>query len=847
MRIVIDMQGAQTESRFRGIGRYTLSMAQAIARNRGGHEVVLALSGLFPDTIEPIRAAFDDQLPQENIRVWYAIGPVRECEPGNEWRREAAERIREAFLASLRPDVVFVPSLFEGYGDDAVTSICAFAPQIVTIVTLHDLIPLLDPENYIKPDSDYARHYHRKIGCLKRANGWLAVSESSASEGRNSLALPAESLVVTYEGCDGEFRRLQITASEKQKIFERFGISKPFLFYSGGADSRKNLHRLIRAYAGLPRSLQSSYQLLLAGKLHIAQVAELMQTAKTAGLRESQLIFSGYVTDRELVRLYNLCAVFILPSLHEGFGLPALEAMACGAAVIGSNRTSVPEVIGRRDALFDPYDEGAIAEKIAEVLTRDDFRSELARHGLEQANKFSWDVSASRAIGAFEKLCPGRAGNRKTGKPENQVPDLINAISAVVPYDIPDVEILDIAHALSRNHAENAHRQLLVDISELVFHDAGTGIQRVTRNILKELLESPPEGYAVEPVYATTQTRGYRYARNFTSRFRGKPGDMMDDPIEYHSGDIFLGLDLQDLVVMAQKDYLTEMRRDGGKVVFVVHDLLPLTLPDYFFPGTAARHKEWLLTLAGFDAVVCVSRTVANELKEWLAENGPKQARELRVAWSHNGAAVENSVPTSELPADAGHLLKELAQRPVFLTVGTIEPRKGQAQALDSFEILWKEGIDVNFVVIGKQGWMVEKLVKKIRSHAELGRRLFWLEGISDEYLGKIYASSTCLVAASEGEGFGLPLIEAARHKLPIIARDIPVFREVAGCHAFYFKGLEPQALAGAVRHWLELNKQGKAPRSDNMPWLTWKQSAERLKQIIIEGDRDKKVQGEKF
>src|SRR5262245_14813847 len=121
MRIVIDMQGAQTESRFRGIGRYTMSFSQAVARNRGRHEIILALNGLFPGAVEPIRAAFDGLLPQENIRVWHAPGPVRESQPGNESRREAAEQIREAFLASLAPDVIHISSLFEGYCDDAVT------------------------------------------------------------------------------------------------------------------------------------------------------------------------------------------------------------------------------------------------------------------------------------------------------------------------------------------------------------------------------------------------------------------------------------------------------------------------------------------------------------------------------------------------------------------------------------------------------------------------------------------------------------------------------------------------------------------------------------------------------
>src|SRR5262245_20134869 len=126
MRIVIDMQGAQTESRFRGIGRYTMSFSQAVARNCGEHEIILALSNLFPDTIDTIRAAFDGLLPQENIRVWRAPGPVQERQPDNDSRRVPAEYIREAFLASLAPDVIHICSLFEGHIDDAVTSIGRF-------------------------------------------------------------------------------------------------------------------------------------------------------------------------------------------------------------------------------------------------------------------------------------------------------------------------------------------------------------------------------------------------------------------------------------------------------------------------------------------------------------------------------------------------------------------------------------------------------------------------------------------------------------------------------------------------------------------------------------------------
>ena len=192
-------------------------------------------------------------------------------------------------------------------------------------------------------------------------------------------------------------------------------------------------------------------------------------------------------------------------------------------------------------------------------------------------------------------------------------------------------------------------------------------------------------------------------------------------------------------------------------------------------------------------------------------------------------------MPTCGLPDDASRVLAQLAARPSFLMVGTIEPRKGQAQAFAAFEQLWAESLDANLVIVGKQGWNVGNLVELLCNHPERGSRLFWLEGISDEYLEKVYAASTCLIAASEGEGFGLPLIEAAQHKLPIIARDIPVFREVAGEHVYYFSGKEPLDLAMAVREWLVLYRSGHHPKSDDMTWLTWKQSAQQLLSAILQ------------
>ncbi len=167
--------------------------------------------------------------------------------------------------------------------------------------------------------------------------------------------------------------------------------------------------------------------------------------------------------------------------------------------------------------------------------------------------------------------------------------------------------------------------------------------------------------------------------------------------------------------------------------------------------------------------------------------------------------------------------------------VGTVEPRKGHVQAFAAFEQLWAKNVDVNLVIVGKAGWGVEGLAEVLGQQAEQNDRFFWLQGISDEYLERVYGASSCLLAASLGEGFGLPLIEAAQKGLPILARELPVFREVAGDHAFYFKGDAAEDLAAAVEAWLLLEQEGKAPPSTGMEWLTWKQSAEQIGRVMLD------------
>ena len=170
-----------------------------------------------------------------------------------------------------------------------------------------------------------------------------------------------------------------------------------------------------------------------------------------------------------------------------------------------------------------------------------------------------------------------------------------------------------------------------------------------------------------------------------------------------------------------------------------------------------------------------------------------------------------------------------MSARPSFLEVSTVEPRKGYGQALAAFERLWAKGVDVNFVIVGRKGWKIDELAQKIDEHPENGKRLFWLKGISDEYLNKVYEAATCVLFPSEAEGFGLAVVEGARHGKPLILRDLPVFREIAGENATYFSGLNPEALSACLEKWLDNYAAGQVVSSSGIRALTWEESARML------------------
>jgi glycosyltransferase involved in cell wall biosynthesis len=862
MRIVLDLQGCQSVSRLRGIGRYSLALAKAILRNAGSHEVWIVLNDLFPDTVEPIRASLAGLLPDERVVV-FSVPRFARFQGANDWRSRAAVLIREHAIAELEPDLVHISSLFEGYVDDSISSVKTLDKDTLVAVTLYDLIPFLSPDIYLS-DTGFRKHYYDKIEALKRADVLLAISKYCGDEAVQELGISHEHIVNISSAVSESFVCRTLTEAERSALYGRYGITRSFVMTTGIVEPRKNLERLIVAYAKLPLELRRQYQLLLVCQAKELSRSKLFNLALENGLKRDDLLLSGYVDDDDLIALYQSCKLFVFPSLHEGFGLPALEAMACGAAVIGSATTSIPEVIGRDDALFDPLDTKQMTEMMQRGLSDTAYWESLRANAALQVPRFSWDVTGRRAWQAFEEAFARRQSDHEVPSVKDHAalqPTVAGTVAetrgielrpadmryrslvdALTALDLPvfEADLIASAEAIAANQRSGRARQLFIDVSVLCEHDAKSGIQRVTRAIVCQMLESPPSGWDVRPVRLDRGVMVYRYANQFMRGLNlGMPHVSDEDEwVDSFSGDVFLGLDLVADCVPPAEGWFAAQRRRGVKIYFVVYDLLPVLQPDWFPGFIAAVFPPWLTTLSTVaDGVICISRAVADDLRVWLDTSAYKRLRELKIGYFHLGADIEGSQPSTGVPDDSDVTLDALRARPTLLMVGTVEPRKGHVQAFAAFEQLWAANVDVNLVIVGKAGWGVDRLIKRLSEHAEQNERFFWLQGISDEYLEKIYAVSSGLLAASLGEGFGLPLIEAAQKGLPIIARDIPVFREVAGDHAFYFKGDTPVILANAIQTWLDLYAANEAPSSSGLAWMTWEQSAEQLKQVLFNGE----------
>lgn len=1246
MRLVMDLQACQTEaSRHRGVARYALSFAAHLSRLNNGLDLRFTYSEAYPHAVDEILNVIERQVSRQRA-TGYSYPSLQRTYPGE---RNTMTRIADALInqhwLSLQPDILLISHVFEGYTGEAITPHrLPKIPGLLRSTILYDLIPLRFPNIYFE-DLLFQKWYLEKLGALRDCDLVLAISESSRSDAIELLNIHPEKIVTIWGGIDSHFRQKDMQPTEQAAFREKFKLRGRFVLFTGGDEYRKNIEGAIAGFARLPPETRRGVQLVVVCNMDPGRRTLYLEKVVRHGLTVDDVLFTGFVSEEDLVTFYNLCEVFVYPSLYEGLGLPVLEAMACGAPVIAANNSSICEIVVREDALFDTKNPEALAERLSAVLSNTNFREDLKCYGPQRAKAFTWERTAKLAAQAFQEadsrlnagcsislakaltkkrlalftpLPPCRSGiadyiaaflpflaqyfdieifidsykaeqpyieanfpihshekfskvaeqfdvvmyemgnsefhaymlnyierhpgivmlhdaylsglygylefyvhhtgryfremleshgprarrffapvqqtqdpvsqamiklpctkkildnaigiishspfnlevartnypegwaapyriinqmvripamqsaqakkslrtelgfedddfivctfghiawtkcgdlvlqafeqsfiaNRNAklifvgelakddfgeklknviqqsifknrvritgflkvaeyekylaianlavqlrqhsrgGTPKgvldclaygvpvivnnnasyidypadvmiklsanptaNELAEKFNLLSAsssnlrniaiagrsyVEKYHHPELvasqyaitieefatrhssislkcrikeiggvlassadgalKMEDAARAMYRDmsHRPFTRQRILIDVSHLAESDHGTGIPRVVRGIVRWLYCAARAGF--EPVAVRLSAGGLVRAVSWLEAeglLAVTEKDSSEMKLDFQSGDILLMLDSSWQRIDEFLPIYKLIQEVEGRICTVIYDLLPITLPpEYFVPGGPQWFKGWLeKAVQHSDALVCISKASAEEVHEFIKTHLSILRRPLDIGYWHLGCDFNVAAPVEDTPTAR---MKEAMAKPGFLMVGTLEPRKGHRLALEAMEILWARGISIGLCIAGKKGWMVDELMGRIAHHPELDKKFYYIDKPTDDELQYAYSHALALLFPSAGEGFGLPLIEAARFGTPIIASDLPVLREIAGAHATYFSLGTALELANTLEQWLKNANSGTIPDSRKIACLTWEQSAEQLLDVVL-------------
>lgn len=387
--VLVDMTALNTPSRERGIGRYVKHLCRALAARgtwseTGSSGREYRIAGLVRHR-GSVSGAVDESLQ-------FAGDPRIQV---SNWQYQRHKLERRLFLGGLArrvgPRLLHLP-------DPPGTPIDMRQPRIVTC---HDLIPLVLAKQYLAPlpgarTLQWLRDYAR----YRTARRVIAISDATRRDLIEHVGVAPERIDVVHSGVDHE--RFSATAldGEAEHVVQRLGFQAPFLLCLGASDARKNLPLLVRAFAqsGVARELM----LVFAGPISARQRARLLETIRKSQVEDRVLIL-GYIDDALLVALYRQCLAYVFPSSYEGFGLPILEAMACGAATLTSGLSSLAEVAGEAALILPSLDQDVLAAGIATIARDATLRAQLQQRGLSHVKAFTWERCAQQTLACYAR------------------------------------------------------------------------------------------------------------------------------------------------------------------------------------------------------------------------------------------------------------------------------------------------------------------------------------------------------------------------------------------------------------------------------------------------------------
>lgn len=358
-----------------GVSRYILELARALIALRDGPEVVLLTAGKNGD----------GPLTEENS-LRRMVLPGCYLLPG---LVTVGNAVIPLLVRRLGLDVVHDPT--------NTTPFLFGADGSRTVVTVHDVFPWSCPGKSTLLDTLIHRHWLPRV--LPSVDAVITDSQTSKADIVRYLKVPASKVQVIYPGVSAVY--FPSPVDTVTKVRAQYSLPDGYILFVGSVEERKNLHRLLHACAQLWQAGERR-SLVVVGP-HKWKYAKIIETLRELNL-EQHVIFTGYVSDSDLPALYTGADLFVFPSLYEGFGLPPLEAMACGTPVVCSNAASLPEVVGDAAITVDPYDVEGLAEAMHCVLTDADLQEKLRKRGLKQARQFTWERTARETLAVYQEI-----------------------------------------------------------------------------------------------------------------------------------------------------------------------------------------------------------------------------------------------------------------------------------------------------------------------------------------------------------------------------------------------------------------------------------------------------------
>ena len=302
---------------------------------------------------------------------------------------------RTLWMQFLAPNMLLALDPGVAHFTNSITPIRKITPYVLTI---HDMTLRLFPEMH-----PWHRVLFRPLTELaaRRADAIITVSESSRADTERLLGIPGDKIHVIYNGAAPSFRVMEAGPSFDE-IRRRYGLAGRFVLTVGTIEPRKNLKRLIEAFLRLRHGGTLEHQLVCVGRLGW-RFKEIPRLIKERNL-EGQVVLTGYVPSADLPILYNLCEFFVYPSLYEGFGLPVVEAMACGAPVVVANCPALVEVTGEAAERVNPHNTDSIESALRRLIDSEDLRCELSQRSQVQARRFSWSKAAEETMGIYRTI-----------------------------------------------------------------------------------------------------------------------------------------------------------------------------------------------------------------------------------------------------------------------------------------------------------------------------------------------------------------------------------------------------------------------------------------------------------